>query len=115
MQQGGELKPAQEKRYGKLRAELVELMDGVHLNNARIEQLVEQLYDLNRALIGFEGKLLRMATNSKIKREDFLDQHRDSELDPGWLEGIKIVWQIEVLKLLQNQWRLKNDIYQIPE
>ena len=88
MQKGGELKPAQEKRYGKLRAELVDLMDGVHLNNARVEQLVEQLYGINRALIGYEGKLLRMATNSKIKREDFLDQHRDSELDPGWLKRV---------------------------
>jgi len=88
LQKGGELAPAQEKRYGKLRAELVELMDGVHLNNARIEQLIEQLYDLNRALIGFEGKLLRMATNSKIKREDFLEQHRDSELDPSWLKRV---------------------------
>ncbi len=88
IQKGGEIKPSQEKRYGKLRHDLVALMDDVHLNNARIEQLVEQLYGLNRTLIGFEGKLLRMATNSKIKREDFLDQYRDAELDPGWLRRI---------------------------
>ncbi|MFQ5765925.1 MAG: RNA polymerase sigma factor region1.1 domain-containing protein, partial [Rhodospirillales bacterium] len=65
IQKGDEIKPSQEKRYGKLRHGLVELMEKVHLNNARIEQLVEQLYDLNRELIGCEGKLLRMATNSK--------------------------------------------------
>ena len=86
--QGDEIKPAQEKRYGKLRGELIELMKDVHLNNNRIEQLVEQLYGLNRGLITAEGKLLRMATNSKIKREEFLEHYRDTELDPGWMKRI---------------------------
>ena len=86
--QGGEIKPAREKRYGRLRHELIELMEDVHLNNARIEQLVEQLYGLNRALITAEGKLLRMGTNSKIKREEFLEQYRDTELDPAWMKRI---------------------------
>ena len=27
-----------------------------------------------------------MATNSKIKRDDFLDQYRGTELDPGWMK-----------------------------
>ena len=88
MQKGTEIKPSQEKRYGKLRHDLVVLMEDVHLNNARIEQLVEQLYDFNRKLIGYEGKLLRMATNSKIKREDFLGQYRDAELDPDWMRKV---------------------------
>ena len=88
LQNADDIKPSQEKRYGKLRQELVTLMENVHLNNARIEQLVEQLYDLNRELITYEGKLLRMATNSKIKREDFLEHYRDSELDPRWLKRI---------------------------
>jgi RNA polymerase primary sigma factor len=85
---GETIKPAQEKRYGKLRHELVELMEGVHLNNARIEQLVEHLYGLNRQLLGFEGKLLRMATTSKVKREDFLEHYHGHELDPRWLTTV---------------------------
>jgi RNA polymerase primary sigma factor len=86
--QGDEIKPAQEKRYGKLRTELIDLMEDVHLNNLRIEHLVEQLYGLNRGLITAEGKLLRMATNSKIKREEFLEHYRDTELDPGWMKRV---------------------------
>jgi len=85
---GDDIKPAQEKRYGKLRHELIDLMEGVHLNNARIEQLMDQLYGLNRALITAEGKLLRMATNSKIKRVDFLETYRGTELDPGWMKRV---------------------------
>jgi RNA polymerase primary sigma factor len=85
---GDEIKPAQEKRYGKLRQDSLSLIEDVCLNNLRIEFLIEQLYDLNRNLITAEGKLLRMATNSKIKREDFLDHYRNSELGPGWMKTI---------------------------
>jgi len=88
LQAGEDIKPAQEKRYNKLRHTLVELMEDVHLNNNRIEQLVEHLYELNRLLIGFEGKLLRLATTAKIKREDFLVQYRGHELDPGWFARV---------------------------
>jgi RNA polymerase primary sigma factor len=60
----------------------------VHLNNNRIEQLVEHLYGLNRQLLGFEGKILRMATTSKVKRENFLEQYHGHELDPDWLSKV---------------------------
>ena len=88
MQGTGEIKPSQEKRYGKLRQELVNLMEDVHLNNNRIEQLVEQMYELNRLLIGLEGRLLRIATKCRIKREDFLDKYRGNEIDPAWLRKV---------------------------
>jgi RNA polymerase primary sigma factor len=86
---GDDLTTAQERRYEKLRREMIELMDDVHLNNGRIEELLEQLYDLNRGLIGFEGKLLRLATSCRIKREDFLEHYRGSEMDPKWLTKVK--------------------------
>jgi RNA polymerase primary sigma factor len=88
LQSGGEVKPAAEKRYEKLRHELIDMMEGVHLNNLRIEQLIEQLYNLNRQLLSLEGKLLRLATSCRVKREDFLDQYFGHELDPGWLERV---------------------------
>jgi len=88
IQNGDTVKPAQEKRFEKLRHELVGLMEDVHLNNNRIEQLMEQLYELNRLLLGTEGKLLRMATASKVKRDDFLERYRGSEHDPDWMETI---------------------------
>ena len=75
-------------KYEKLKAELVEQMEGVHLNNGRIEQLVEQLYILNRTLVGYEGRLLRHAIDSRIQREAFLKNYFDNELDPGWLERV---------------------------
>ena len=85
----GEAVPAAtEKRYDKLRHELIELMDKVHFNNARIEQLVEQLYEINKRLMGFEGQLLRLAEKHKIKRDVFLQNYYGNEIDPAWLDNM---------------------------
>ncbi len=89
MQGGDEFKSSQEKRYAKLRQELIELMEGVHLNNDRIEALVDQLYGLNQRLVRLEGKLLRLATTARIRREDFLENYRGNELDPDWIKQCK--------------------------
>jgi RNA polymerase primary sigma factor len=88
MQKGENLSPAQERRYAKLHHELVQLMETVHLNNPRIEQLVDQLYGLNRRLFGQLGQLMRLATNCKVKREDFLEQYTGHELDVGWTRRV---------------------------
>jgi RNA polymerase primary sigma factor len=69
-----------------MRQELLEVMEGVHLNNDRIEALVDQLYGLNRRLVGLEGKLLRMANTARVRREDFLEQYRGNEVDPDWIK-----------------------------
>jgi len=95
---GRKITPATEKKYLVLKKDLVELMSSIHLNTTRIEQLVEQLNEMNKRLMGFEGKLLRYALASKIKREDFLAAYQKSELDPHWLETMKAKkdkhWQI---------------------
>jgi RNA polymerase primary sigma factor len=88
LNKGDKVSPATEKKYEKLKGELVLLMDGVHLNNARIEQLVDHMNELNRRLIGLEGKLLRLAESCKIKRPDFLESYFGNELDPNWLEKV---------------------------
>ncbi|PWC33105.1 RNA polymerase sigma factor RpoD [Azospirillum sp. TSO35-2] len=89
MQRGEDIAKQTDKKYDKLKLEMVELMNTVRLNNQRIEQLVEQLYILNRKLTGFEGRLLRMATDCRVKREDFLNQYVGHEMDPNWLERIR--------------------------
>jgi len=87
--EGGTPSQQAEKRYAKARDEVVELVKRVHLNNARIEQLVEQLRELNQRLTQYEGQLLRLAEGAKVKREEFLEQYRGHELDPGWLERVE--------------------------
>ncbi len=89
LQQGQEIDKTVERRFQKLKLELVELMEAVHLNNARIEGLVEQMNELNRKLLGLEGQILRYALKCKIKREEFLDEYYNSELDPKWVARVQ--------------------------
>ncbi len=88
LQRGQKPSKQSNSKYDKLKHELVTLMEDVHLNGTRIEQLVEQLYDRNRRLIGLEGKLLRLAIDSGVRRESFLEQYFGHELDPGWMERV---------------------------
>jgi RNA polymerase primary sigma factor len=79
--EGDEIAKPAERRYEKLRGEMVKAMDNVHLNNARIEYLVEQLYSLNRRLQSGDGKLLRLAEHSGI--------NLGHELQPDWFSRVR--------------------------
>jgi RNA polymerase primary sigma factor len=87
-QKGEEVSKSTERTYERHRRELIELLDGVRLNNARIEQLVHQLYDFNKALTRNEGRLLRLAVDCGVDRESFLEHYFGYELDPNWLDQV---------------------------
>jgi RNA polymerase primary sigma factor len=82
------LSPAQERKYKKLKNEIVGEVKSLRLNRARIEALIDQLYDINKRLVGFEGRLLRLAESHGVAREDFLANYLGSELDPLWLNRV---------------------------
>ena len=63
--QNKQLTPAQERKYKKLKDEIVGDVKSLSLNNNRIEALVEQLYDINKRLISHEGRLMRLAESSR--------------------------------------------------
>jgi RNA polymerase primary sigma factor len=83
-----QLPRATDKRYEKLKEELIELLKRVRFNNTRIEHLVEQLYDLNRRLVIEEGRLLRLAENDGVNRSDFLQHYMGDELAADWFERV---------------------------
>ncbi|EKE09357.1 MAG: hypothetical protein ACD_16C00190G0005 [uncultured bacterium] len=89
LQKGAKASASTEKKYEEIRKELIELMEGIHLNSSRIEQLVEQLYTLNRKLVGLEGRLLRLAEAAGVKREVFLENYYGSELAPEWFDKLE--------------------------
>ncbi len=84
-----QLTPAQQKRYKKIKAEIIAEVKSLSLNQNRIESLVKQLYDINKRLMGFEGRLLRLAESHNVKREDFLKHYQGSELDPNWTDRVQ--------------------------
>ena len=82
------LSPAQERKYKKLKEEIISEVKSLRLNQARIDLLVEQLYDINKRLVSNEGRLMRLSESYGVSREDFLKQYMGNELDPRWLNRI---------------------------
>ena len=82
------LSPAQERKYKKLKEEIIAEVKSLRLNQARINSLVEQLYDINKRLVGYEGRLMRLSESHGVAREDFLKNYRGCELDPHWLARV---------------------------
>jgi RNA polymerase primary sigma factor len=84
----GSLTPSQERKYKKLKEEIIQEVKSLRLNQARIDALVEQLYDINKRLVGHEGRLMRLSESHGVSREDFLRNYQGSELDPRWLNRV---------------------------
>jgi len=109
------LSTSQERRYKKLREELITLVKSLSLNAARIEALVEQLYDINKKLISLEGKLMRMAETYRIPREEFLKEYHGEELDGGWTKRVgrlkKFGWMRFIAEEKDTVHVLRNEIH----
>ena len=86
--EGEGLSPSQERRYRKLREDIITNVKSLALNNARIEALVEQLYDIAKRLNVLEGRLMRMAETYKVPRDEFLKEYTSNELDMDWTKRV---------------------------
>lgn len=75
-----------ESDYQSLRSEIVVLVNSLHLNNSRIEALVDQLYGINRRIVTIDSGMVKLADAARINRREFIDAYRGSELDPNWVE-----------------------------
>ncbi len=91
------LSPNQERKYRKLKEEIIAEVKSLRLNQARIDALVEQLYDINKRLVSHEGRLMRLAESHGVPREGFLRQYQGSELDSRWLNRVS--------KLSEKGWK----------
>ena len=91
LQKGEAVSKSTERTYERHRKELLENMEQIRLNNAKIEQLVHQLYAYSKKLTGLEGRLMRLSVNCGVKREDFLTRYFGHELDPHWLNAVSRV------------------------
>jgi len=83
--QSTKLSPAQERKYKKLKDDIITDVKSLSLNQNRIDALVEQLYDINKRLIGLESRLLRLGESYGVDRAEFLKHYQGSELDPKWI------------------------------
>ena len=102
-------------KYVELRGGFKKSLMKIHLNNARFEQLVDQLYGLHRRLTSLEGKLLKMASESKVSRESFVKEYLDFELGRDWLTSIKKKKEKNWKKFLEKENEIKEILEKIAE
>ena len=106
-----------EATYQKLRAEIVLLVNELHLHNNRIEALIDQLYGINRRIMQIDSAIVKLADQARINRKEFVDAYRGRELDPGWLEemGEKAGrgWQMFIERSADKVEELRADMAQV--
>ncbi|HEY1562259.1 MAG TPA: RNA polymerase sigma factor RpoD, partial [Caulobacteraceae bacterium] len=105
---GEDLGENERKAYEAATTTIVHHLKTLKLNNNRIEALVDQLYAINKRLMGLEGRLLRAADGYGISRPEFLKAYYGSELNPAWREGVAS------LGIRWNKWT-ENDARQITQ
>ncbi len=86
LQEDGAFSDGQETQYQKLRAEIVTLVNSLHLHNNRIEALVDQLYGINKRIMSIDSAMVKLADKARINRREFIDAYRGCELDPTWCD-----------------------------
>ena len=79
---------ASNEKYSKLYFELVSYMATIKLNDVKIAEVMDEMVEKNRKLLSLEGKLLRLAENSRIKREDFIEKYSETGLTDAWIKKI---------------------------
>ncbi|NND41388.1 MAG: RNA polymerase sigma factor RpoD, partial [Silicimonas sp.] len=86
LNEDGTFSTKEENKYQKLRSEIVELVNELHLHNNRIEALIDQLYGINRRIMSIDSNMVKLADQARINRREFIEAYRGYELDPTWLE-----------------------------
>ena len=92
---GKALTALSQRKYDEIQTSIITRLKAMHLNNNRIEALVDQLYTINRQLVGTEGRLIRLANGHGVPRAQFLKTYFGHELDPDWVKnvvGISPAW-----------------------
>lgn len=77
------------KLYEETHKKLTAVVCEISLNPLRIEELVSELGAWNKDLITHESKLLKLATDAGVAREDFLKLYFEHEDNAHWIDVIK--------------------------
>ncbi len=85
---GKDLTAQSRRKYTEIQDAIITRLKAIHLNNNRIEALVEQLYAINKRLVGLEGRILRLADGHGVPRKQFLEHYFRHELDPNWEKDV---------------------------
>ena len=108
---------ASNEKYSKLYFELVSYMATIKLNDVKIAEVMDEMVEKNRKLLSLEGKLLRLAENSRIKREDFIEKYSETGLTDAWIKKISKIsskdWKRFTTVHIDEIYRIKGEMDKI--
>lgn len=117
LNEDGSFSEGDEATYQKLRSEIVELVNELHLHNNRIEALIDQLYGINRRVMQIDSSMVKLADQARINRREFIEAYRGRELDPNWLDDMSEKsgrgWQMFMERSVEKVTELRNDMAQV--
>ncbi|AHD10349.1 RNA polymerase sigma factor RpoD [Phaeobacter gallaeciensis] len=117
LNEDGSFSERDEQVYQSLRAEIVLLVNELHLHNNRIEALIDQLYGINRRVMSIDSSMVKLADQARINRREFVEAYRGRELDPNWLaemgEKPGRGWQMFVERSTEKVEELRADMAQV--
>ena len=117
LNEDGSFSEKDEEHYQELRAEIVLLVNELHLHNNRIEALIDQLYGINKRIMSIDSSMVKLADQARINRREFIDAYRGRELDPNWLDEMSEKsgrgWQMFIERSLPKAEELRADMAQV--
>ena len=117
LQEEARFSASEEAAYQKLRSEIVELVNSLHLHNNRIEALIDQLYGINKKIMAIDSAMVKLADQARINRRDFIDEYRGYELDPTWCDRMSRAkgrgWDVLMERYRDKVDDLRNDMAQV--
>ena len=78
------LSNVKQKNYQNIKKKLLNYLDKLCLSEDCINFFITEINSINKRLIGPEGNLLRLASDSGIDRKDFLKDYEKNELNAYW-------------------------------
>ena len=117
LNEGQSFSKGEETKYQKLRSEIVELVNELHLHNNRIEALIDQLYGINRRIMSIDSAMVKLADQARINRREFVEAYRGRELDPNWLTDMSEKpgrgWNMFIERSIEKVEQLRSDMAQV--
>ena len=92
---GKELSVSKNKNFKKIQFILVDNFKNLQIAPHVVEELVQSHYKENKKIVSLEGVLLRLATDNKISREEFLKYYIGNEINPKFESFLNqnLIWK----------------------
>ena len=107
---GIETKDNDKNKFFRSQHEVSSIMRGLRLDTNRVEELIDELYGKNKRLSSLEGKLIRLATKNKIKKDKFIELYTGKEIQKDLLRKLSLNKDKKIKEFIKKERPLIKEI-----